>query len=98
MHHHAWEDWLLQELEKLGTGRESEGQRRNTVSSMGGTGGRAGHSNDNELGQVVGKLLREGTESPRAGRKVAPVMLFLSQSQSLPFPEMLAVSLCNRSL
>lgn len=33
-------------------------------------------SNGEELGRVVGLLLWEGTEFPRAGRKVAPVMLF----------------------
>lgn len=55
------------------------------------------HSNDDELGQVMGQLW-EGTESPRARRKVAPVMLFLSQFQSLPFPEMLAVSPCYMSI
>ena len=55
------------------------------------------HSNDDELGQAVGEL-SEGAESPRARRKVAPVMLLLRQSQSLPFPEMPAVSPCYESL
>jgi len=27
-HDHGWTDWILQGLERLGAGRESEGQRR----------------------------------------------------------------------
>jgi len=69
--------------------------RGETFSSMAGPGGRAGwHSNDNELSHIVGELLRERAECPRARRKVAPVMLFLSQSHSLPFARILAVLPC----
>lgn len=39
MHHHAWEDWLLQGLD---TSRKSEEQRRETISSTVGTGETAG--------------------------------------------------------
>lgn len=47
------------------------------------------HSNDSELGHVVEELLRNGTVSSGARKKIAPAMLFLSQSQNIAFAEML---------
>lgn len=70
MHHHAWEDWLLQGLKRLGAGRESKGQRRTPLSPrLGQVEDQVWHINDDELGQVVGQLLWEGTEFPRGQKE-----------------------------
>lgn len=71
--------------------------RGETISSMLGAEEHGWHSNDNELGQVLGRWWK-GRNSPRVERKVASVMLLLSQFQSVPSPDLLAVSPCCGSL